>query len=153
MSKYTITIHNQSNTNGQVYLLFQEKPIDNLEDDSTVFTNIFAASPAQDSGPLIKVDFNIQKQYYAVTGTPGSDLGEGVVISTSQGAKVDLAQGGFPPKEGSLVFLSTTQGSPNFKSTSTISTPGGFGIKTDNSFTYPNESIYHYSFSSLRSLL
>ena len=143
MGDYSITIRNNSNVPDRVYLLFQEKPVQNPLDDKQVFYNIFAAAPPIGSGDGSEVTFSIHRDFFAICGTPPAALAKGVKISTSSFLPVTLSQGGASPKAGSSVFLTTTDSSPKWDDSQTTTTNdavNGFVINTDSSFVFPNKS-------------
>lgn len=144
-TNYSITIINESSVDDRVYLLFQEKPVENPLDAPQVFYNIFAEAPPIASGDGSQVTFNLQKEFFAICGIPPAPLAKGVKISTSSFLPVTLAQGGASPSPGTSTFLTSIRGAPKWDNAATSTTDdalNGFAINTDTSFNYPNKSMW-----------
>ncbi|KAI9741654.1 MAG: hypothetical protein M1834_000038 [Cirrosporium novae-zelandiae] len=141
MADYSITIFNESNDDA-IYYLFQEPPKADKADDQNIFTNIYGASPSIQSGDGSNVVFAIHKEWFAICGTPPAPLAQGVKVSSSARESVLLGQSDAqPPQLGTVEFIHANDNSPRFvdAKVSVTSALGGFGITTDDSFSYPNE--------------
>lgn len=139
---FTITINNNSDVNDRIYYIFQEKPVQDQQNDSDIFTNVYSSSPPLSSGDGSNVQWELKEEYFAICGVPHSALAKGVKVSSSSYLPVTISKGGASPTPGSSVFLTTTDDSPHWqhdKTTTSSDAEGGFVISTDDSFEYPNK--------------
>lgn len=134
--QYRIKIINDSGIT-QAYYLFQAPPI--LSPSADIFTNIYGVSPIIQGDGNSSITFTLNDTFYAVNGVPpAGGLHPGVTISSSSHADVAL---GDSQNNGTLWNLTTSpkDGSPLWlPPPTTVEAPGGFGIKTDSSFQFPD---------------
>lgn len=131
---FRIRIFNASNQN-QTYFLIQAPPDSGVQ----TISSVYAQSPVIQSGARSQVTFELSRRTFAICGT--STLTKGAKVSSSSPADVKLGSG--LKNLGSNMHLTTVHNSPQWEDdSSVIKAPGGFGIRTDHSFKFPNQSAW-----------
>ncbi|CZR49392.1 uncharacterized protein FPRO_08867 [Fusarium proliferatum ET1] len=142
-NQYEITILNQSALDQQ-YLLFQTSPTPNEQPSSTVFLNVYQASPIVPKptaqGEVSRASFTITEQWYAINGTAPSPLNANVTVNTSESEPVTLGAGATKGTTLSLTTINSDGEDPKFDDSKTMAAApnGAFQIVADTTFRFPN---------------
>jgi hypothetical protein len=89
---YTIKVFNESNVT-QTYFLFVKPPQVTTQGSPQVFTNVYAKGSTSISGGGVTT-FQIEKEFFAVSGVTNPALSQGVVVTTSDSAPIQLGPQG-----------------------------------------------------------
>ena len=148
-SLYSITIKNQSNSTLK-FLVIQDIPHPtNAPPAKDVFTNVYMTSPPVESGDDSQVTFTMRPDFFAVYGVSRTLLEAGVRLHTGGSVPISISQQG-----GTLAWMTAPDGHIRWAKDrfSTIKATGGFAIRTDTTFRYPNHGVYNCCISMCRDI-
>ena len=135
---YSVTIKNQSNSTFKFLVIQDVTHPTNAPPPKDVFTNVYLTSPPVESGDGSQVTFTMRPDFFAVYGISQAPLEAGVRLHAAGSVPISISQQG-----GTLAWMTAPEGHIHWAKDkfSTIKAAGGFAIRTDATFRYPNQGI------------
>lgn len=139
MASFKITIKNKSNSD-RAFLLFQDMPVPSNLNQKNVFANIYQRSPTINGKGAAHTDFTMKQQYYAIYGTSQATADGAIRVDTGDSVPAKLGP------NGTLAVVTTVDQNgmdPTWDQSqmaNTAQAKGGFDLRADNTFKFPNPS-------------